>query len=687
MKLPLRPSLAAFTLIQLLPFPLRGAQPADATGSTPLDDVIVSAALPRSQFEQAQSVSILTGQNLQLAAEPSLGQTLARVPGVSSSYFGPGASRPIIRGLDGDRIRVLQNGLNTIDASATSADHAVSFDVANVKSIEVVRGPATLMYGSNAIGGVVNALDGRIVEENLDHTLRGSMGTRYSSVDNGYLANFMLEGGDGPYAFHVEGFTRAAEDLSIPGQARSARYQGANPLPPGEREPADHLPGSNLRAEGISGGGSYIWDDGFFGFSVGAFHTNYASPAEEGVSIDMDQVRLDVKGAFEHPWALIKKIDYRFAYSTYEHTEFEGTEPGTIFRNKGFDGRVEVQHEKIGPFEGTLGFQSDRSHFSALGDEAFVPTVLTQSNSGFIFEELPLGKVRFQLGLRYDHITAASETNPLFGPGRQRTFDNLSGSLGLVYNPTEDYAIAFSMAYSERAPTYQELYANGPHVATGVFEVGDPAMGVESSIGLDLSLRKRTGWVTGSLSGYYNRFSNFIGQFPTGGTMVVGGDTYPIYAYRGIGADFLGAELEATVHLLRPVSKTPPEDGLSNLDLEFRADAVRARDRQTGDPLPRIPPFHLSTAVVYQKGPFSARLEGVYAAPQERVSPNELPTDSYFLVNAALTYTLTRGPLVFDFYLKGTNLTDAEAREHTSFLKDRVPLAGRGLVVGMKTSF
>jgi iron complex outermembrane receptor protein len=341
----------------------------------------------------------------------------------------------------------------------------------------------------------------------------------------------------------------------------------------------------------------------------------------------------------------------------------------------------------VGPSEGTIGLQSNRSDFAALGDEAFVPPVLTHSNSVFIFEELPVGKVRFQFGARYDHITAESQSNPNFGPGQKRTFDNFSGSLGMVYNPTDDYAIALSVAYSERAPTYQELYSGGPHIATGTFDVGDPTLGVESSIGVDLSLRRRTGWVTGSVSGYYNRFSNFIGQLPTGAVAVVDGEDFPVYEYRSIDAEFFGAELEATVHLLRPVTDTPPEDGLANLDLEFRADVVRARDRTTGNSLPRIPPFHLTTALAFQKGPFGARLEGTYAAPQDRVSPAELPTDSYFLVNAAVTYTLVRGPLVFDFYLKGTNLTDAEAREHTSFLKDRVPLAGRGLVVGMKTSF
>ena len=221
-----------------------------------LDEVIISAPLDRPLYQQAQAASILASDALTLGSEASLGQTLSRVPGVSSTYFGASASRPIIRGLEGDRIKVLQNGLNTIDASAASPDHGVSFDVSNLKSIEVVRGPATLLYGSNAIGGVVNAIDGRIVDEKLDAgTIRGSLGSRFSTVDQGYATNFMLEGGLGHgLAFHLEGFTRAAEDFRVPGELRSSAFQERNPLAAGTPEPREVVPNSYLRAEGLSGG-------------------------------------------------------------------------------------------------------------------------------------------------------------------------------------------------------------------------------------------------------------------------------------------------------------------------------------------------------------------------------------------------------------------------------------------------
>ncbi|OYW74688.1 MAG: hypothetical protein B7Z37_16680 [Verrucomicrobia bacterium 12-59-8] len=652
----------------------------------PLDEMVITAPLDRPLFKQAQAASILSGQTLNLAIEPSLGQTLARLPGVSSSYFGPAASRPIIRGLDGDRVRILQNGLNTIDASATSVDHAVSFDTSNLKSVEVVRGPATLLYGSNAIGGVVNAIDGRIVDEKIDGTIRGALGGRYSSVDNGYQSSAMVEGGYKGLAFHVEAFTRAAEDFRIPGNARTPAEQAANPLPPGETETSKIMPNSNLRSEGVTSGLSYIWDKGFFGFAWTEFHTNYGSPAEPNVVIDMHQQRLDVRGAFYKPLPRIKEISYRFASSSYQHTEYDSGLPSTLFKNNGYDARVEVKHEKIAGMEGVVGYQSDRSEFSTAGSEAFLPSTITQADALFLYEDITRGPMSFQFGGRYDHISVESLASAAFGPAMARQFDNLSSSVGVVFTPNEEYAVAFTINRAERAPTYQELFANGTHAATGAFEIGNPNLQQEKSLGFDLNVRKRIGWVTGSVGGYYNRYSNFIGQFPTGVVHVVGGENYNELIYQATNAEFIGSELEATFHLLHPITTEPPEHQ-NNLHLQLRADVVRARDTKTGLSLPRIPPFHLSSTLILERGSFGARLEGIYAAPQSQLAMNEMRTSSYFLVNLTLTYRILQGPTTLDVFIKGMNLTNEDAREHTSVLKDRVPLPGRGLVAGLKLTF
>lgn len=647
-----------------------------------LEGITVSASrLGESASDLAQPVTVLEGQKLLLNLEASLGETLSNQPGVRSTYFGPASSRPVIRGLDGDRIRVLQNGLNTIDASASSFDHAVSFDPVSVSKIEVVRGPATVLFGPNAIGGVVNVTDNRIPSERIGEWVRGSVGTRVSSADNGVSSDIELEGGVGGFAWHLEAYKRNIENLEIPGYARSKRFREANPGDP-ENDERGTLENSWLDTEGFSAGASYIWDGGYFGLAYSGFDSNYGSPVEKDVSIDLRQRRWDFHGAFQEPFKGFREIKYRFATSNYEHTEFEGPDPGTTFTNDGYDGRVEFAHEAWGPLQGIFGYQIQRSDFEAVGDEKFLPQVLTKSHSAFLFEEMELsGEWRLEGGLRYDHISAEAGADVDFGPDRKRTFDTLSASLGVVYTPTEDYRVALSSSWTERAPTYQELYAGGPHVATGAFEVGDDGLSSEKSLGFDLSFRKVTGQVTGGVTLFYNRFNDYIGLFPTGGIE----DGLPEYAYQGTDAEFFGAELETTFHLLGPV--VAGETAEDHLNLELRADYVQANDRKTGDPLPRISPFHASAALDYKKGPFGARIESLFSAHQAETADNELPTDSYVMFNAALSYTIKSGPVTTDLYIKGVNLTDEEAREHTSFLKDSVPLHGRGVVAGVKVNF
>lgn len=657
-------------------------QAAEEPKTDELPEVTVTGSrLGRTAADQAQPVTVLEGEELLLNLEPTLGETLSRQPGVRSTYFGPASSRPVIRGLDGDRIRILQNGLNTIDASATSVDHAVSFDPVSVSKIEVVRGPATVLFGPNAIGGVVNVTDDRIPSEKIEELVTGSIGTRMSSADHGIASDIQLEGGAGGFAWHLEGYKRNHEDLEIPGHAKSRRFRQANPGAEGLDE-RGHLENSYLNTEGFSAGASYLWDGGYFGLAYSGFDADYGSPAEKEVSIDLEQRRWDFHGALFEPFRGIEEIKYRFATSDYEHTEFEGPEPGTTFTNQGYDGRIELAHEAWGPVQGTFGYQTQRSEFEAIGDEKFLPKTLTKSHSAFVFEELKLNDhFRFEGGLRFDHTSAEAEEDADFGPNRERKFDALSGSLGIVYTPNEDYVMALSTSWSERAPTYQELYAGGPHVATGAFEIGDDSLSTEESFGLDLSLRKTTGRVTGAVTAFYNHFDGFIGLFPTGEIE----DDLPVYGYRGTDAEFFGAEIEAVIHLLEPVVAGQVETDY--LNVELRADYVQANETSSGDPLPRISPFHASAALDYRKGPFGARLEGNFSAHQSETADDELPTDSYVMFNAALSYTLVSGPVTTDFYLKGVNLTNEEAREHSSFLKDVAPLSGRGVVAGVKMSF
>ncbi len=653
-----------------------------------LDETVITAnPLGRTLFEQVQPVSILTGERLRLSLQPTLGETLSSIPGVTSTYFGPAASRPIIRGLDADRVRVLQNGSNTIDASGTSVDHAVSFDPVSAESIEVVRGPATLLYGPNAIGGVVNVLDNRIPDERIEAPVRGTIEGRYGSVNSERGGAFTLEGGVRGFQWHLEGYKRATDELHIPGEVRSGRLQLREPLEEGEQEIRDVLPNSDLRTEGLSGGASYVWDGGYFGLAYSGFHTNYGTVAEPEVTIDMEQRRWDFRGAFFAPFAHVKSIKYSLGISDYEHTEFEGALPGTVFENEGCDGRIELTHEKLGVLEGALGFQSERSNFSAQGEEAFLPPVETQIDSVFLFEEAEFDPFRLQFGVRYDHVAVESSDAPGFAAGEERTFDNVSASAGFSYTPADGYVLALNAAFTQRAPTYQELFANGPHIATDAFEIGDSELDSEKAFSLDLSLRKKVGRVTGALSAFYYHFTDFIGLFANGEVVAGEEDALPVFEYLATDADFLGGEAELTVHLIEPLTGKDGATSGSQLDLEFKADYVRATDRGSDDPLPRIPPFRAGTALRWQAGGWSASIEGQYAARQNRTAAFELPTDSYFLVNASVGYRASFGPVTADFYVKGVNLADAEARLHTSILKDIAPLGGRGVIAGMKFEF
>lgn len=656
--------------------------------STRLDEIVVTAnRSDQTLFQQVQPASVLKDEELQLKLQPTLGETLNNEPGVSSTSFGPGASRPIIRGLGEDRVRILQNGTSVLDVSNVSPDHAVATDPLTIRSVEIVRGPASLLYGPNTIGGVVNVIDDRIPTERFTGTYpTGKFETRAGSADDLISNSGAVTWGAGPLVFHLDGFHRETSDLEIPGYARSAEKRASDPLAPGEIEARGTLPNSATESKGAGLGASYIWDDGYLGFSYSGVDSNYGTVAEPDVTIELHQRRWDMRGALYSPAPWIKEIDYKVGYSDYDHTEFEGPSAGTQFLIEGVNGRVELLHEKVGPFEGAYGVESQWSEFSALGSEAFLPTVENQVNSLFFFEEIAQEKLRYQFGARFDRQTNETETNAAFGPGIDRDFNAFSSSVGVVYQPVEDYAVTLSLAYTQRPPTYVELFANGPHVATGTFEIGDPDLGTEDSLSLDLSLRKRAGRVTGSVSGFYYRFNDFVSAQPTGAVDPV--DALPIYAYEVIGADFYGGEIETTFHLLE--AKKATETAVANdsrLDLILRADYVHAEDRSTGEALPRIPPLRFTAALDYAIGPFDTRLEGQYAAQQDSHADDELPTDGYFLLNASISYQVQLGDVATTFYVKGNNLTNEEARQSTSFLKDISPMAERGVIAGLRAEF
>lgn len=647
--------------------------------STKLNQIVVTAnPMDHAANDLAQPVTVLSGKELLSKSQTTIGETLAGELGVRSTYFGPNSSRPIIRGLDGDNIQILQNGVANIDASAASVDHNVSVDPLSVERIEVVRGPAALLYGSKAIGGVVNVIDNRIPDEPIAEKVTGAVDARYNSANEERSGSVLLEGGIGSYAWHVNGFGRETEDIRIPGFARSNSLRESSPLGAGEIEAKNELPNSQSDSKGGSVGVSKFFDDkGYFGVALTHYETNYGTVAEPDVTIEMEQQRLDFAGAYKQPVQGIKEVKYKLGLSDYEHTEFEGVNAGTVFKNQGYDSRVELVHNKLGMFEGAFGLQSSMSDFSALGDEAFLPTTKTHNNSGFILEEIPLGKFRLQFGGRLDYQTVKSETDPNFTTADSRDDLTKSGSAGFVYHPTEGYAIALSGSYTERAPNAQELYADGPHVATNSFEVGNKDLKVQKSQGIDLAFRKETGALTGEVNFFYNQFQNFIALVANGSNDPV--DNLPIFDYLNLDAEFYGTEAKANL--------TAYEKNSQKLAFELRGDYVEARNRVTREYLPRIAPLRIGASAIYNYKKVGFRLDADYTFKQGKLAQNETPTDGYTMFNAGLDYSLDVGPTNSILYLKATNLLDQEARSHVSFLKNIAPLPGRSIMAGIRTAF
>jgi iron complex outermembrane receptor protein len=572
-----------------------------------------------------------------------------------------------------------------------------------IERAEVVRGPAALLYGGSAVGGVVNLIDNRIPQTPLKG-VGGRVEARYGGADREKAAAGLLEVGNGRFALHADAYTRDTDDLRIPGFARSARLRAQDPQPV---EARDVLPNSASVSHGGALGGSMTWDRGYLGLSYAGMEKRYGVVAEPEVTINMKSDRLDLAGEVRDLGAFVTGIKFKAGHTDYRHTELDAGMPATKFRNKGYDGRLEAQHARIGPVQGAVGVQFTDFDFSALGDEAFVPATKNESRAVFVFEELPLDRLKLSFGGRHERTEVRSEGGgpddpltgtPRFGPAQERSFNANSGSVGAVYSFTPAIALAVNGAYTQRAPTFYELYANGPHAATGVYEVGNPAAGKETARSIDAALRVRSGAHSGSISVFYSRFSNFITLFDSGNTRGADGELNPVdadgdgvadvsgeeilpeFVYRGTSARFRGYELEGKFRLLeRP--------GL--LDLLLRFDYVHATDKTSGQPLPRIVPRRYSAGLAWKQQQFGANVELTYVDGQDRVAANELQTDSYTMLNAALTYTVKMPAPAGEvmLFVRGINLLNEEARNHASFLKDIAPLGKRAGQIGVRAQF
>ncbi|MCH8348603.1 MAG: TonB-dependent receptor, partial [Proteobacteria bacterium] len=547
-----------------------------------IEEVIVTASpLGRTRFDILQSTASLSGDKLEEDLGGNIGETLDHLPGISNSYFGPGAGRPIIRGLGGDRIRILIGGIGSLDASSTSPDHAVGGDVLTAQTIEVIRGPATLLYGNNAVGGVINIIDGRIPFELPENTFSSLSRVLYGTNGDDFsiATAFDLKASDA-WAFHAEGSFRNAGDITVPGYLRTAALRQNSPPAPGELEPFKTAPNTSLETTNISVGVSHFFKGGFAGMAISRLDSNYGIPLipgfgeEEAIRIDLKQTRFDFMSEIDREFLIFRRAKLRFGYGDYIHRELEGDEVGTTFLNEGWEGRIELLQKDRGNLSGAMGVQIKHRNFEAIGAEAFVPPNTTTQYGIFFMEEYSTGAWDFQGGARLEIQDISAPT-----VGISRSFTGVSISGGISYLLTEEMLIGVTVHRTERAPNAEELFSNGPHLATLAFELGDPALGEETATGFEVSLRKRYSRLTGSASFFYTSYKNFILEDFTG-TFIEG---LEVAQFMAIDVEFYGGEVEV---LFEAIDKSG-----FRLNFDGVIDFVRAKVSVRSTPLPPIPPF------------------------------------------------------------------------------------------------
>lgn len=628
-----------------------------------LDQIVVTASPLRGSAEElSEPVEVLGGEELDRTRAATLGETVGSLPGVQSSNFGPGVGRPIIRGLEGARVSVLSGGLGAQDVSAVSQDHALALEPFLADQIEVLKGPATLLYGSGAIGGVVNAVDGRIPEAAPASAFSGRAEVRYDNVSDGGTGMLRVDGGSEKFAVHADAVYRDQNDY----------------------ETSDGVqPNSFIDTEAGAFGASLIQDWGFLGASVSRYDNSYGNPGEPGdaeegeasVFLDMRQDRYESKLSIADPFAGIGQLRASLAHTDYEHTEFEGDEVGTQFEKQATEGRIELVHAQRGAWTGAWGLQLVDSVFEAVGAEAFVPRTKTKGAGVFAIERAQWDAFQVDLGARVDSVRSDPEAT-LSPEVRKRSFSPLSLSAGAIWKLSPQWDLVANLDHAERAPAEEELFANGPHAATAAFEIGEPNLTEEAANQIEFGMHFHGERLQLKAQAYYNRFSDFIYLVDTGD---FDEEDLPIRQWSQRDARFRGFEAEATLTLADNASGT--------WELHALGDSVRASFADGGGNVPRIAPQRFGAALRWNIAQWRASLGAMRYAEQDDVAANESPTDGYTLVDAHVAYHIDSAGLAWELFVDASNLTDQDARVHTSFLKDVVQLPGRGVSAGVRVFF
>ncbi len=656
-----------------------------------LGELLVTTAPGAVRQDRAyQATTVVTSRDLLKLGAMSLGETLSKQPGLSSTYFGPGSSRPIIRGLSGDRVRILQNGLSLGDASGTSPDHAVSVESRMADQIEVIRGPATLLYGSSAVGGVVNVMDASIARDLPPEKMSGFFEGLNGTVANERTGSLGLTSKIGNIVFSGSGVLRRSGDFNIPGFAtRDIKLRDEHEVP-------GILANSSVKGSSGNLGISLVGLRGYAGMSVSDQWSNYGVPGHghhvenhaeddhgesEGVRIDLDRSRIGFEGGLRFQDSKLQNLTLSVARNDYLHEELIKEVAATTFLNKSSEGRLESEYFLGGKVRGSLGASFSSRDFTVTGEEMFVPATDTRSRALFGYENISLTE---DLGLQVGSRIEQQNVETRLAASNAKTFQTFSSSLSFNWLALQNISFSVSGSRSSKIPTAEELFSNGPHFATGSFELGDPNLRIEKSTSVDLTINVNSKRFHASTSLYDTDFSDYI---------YLAYDTYdrdhdlPRYQYSQANAHFHGFEMEAEFDVYQGdmVLGTP------NLSLGIMTDAVIGKllDHDIEDVLyvPRLPPYRIGGSISYSRGLFSSDLALRYSGRQGKVSPMEEITDAFTMVDASVTYRLFSGAIFHDISLMVNNVTDSEARLHTSFQKDLVPLPGREVKLVYRMNF
>lgn len=659
----------------------------DDAGHAP---IVVTGRLISGDRDAIVAPVVINGEDLARRAAAQIGNVLAHLPGVSTSGFAPGASRPVLRGFDGPRVQVLTDGLGSLDASSVSADHGVAIDTLNVEQINVLHGPEVLLYAADPAGGAVNALDRRIPRRMPDKPVSvnalGAYGSAADSVNLGGAVDVALAP---RLAAHFDASYNHAGDVRIGGNVVSEplraqlRAEADDLTAAGDTEGAANLTAgldargrlANSWARGTTFGGglAFIDSGGSIGISVQRLTSDYGIPprpspeAPDPVSLSLRQTRYDLRGSVNLD-GFFDRLEARVAYGDYTHAEIEDGIAGTRFFNKAIESRLVLTQSRhalgSGSWRGESGVQYSTRNFRIEG-EPLLPNSVTERIAGFTRQQLSLGSVDFEGSLRGEHVSV--KPKGLASGDTNQTFGLFAAGAGLAWHPLESVTLSLSATHGERAPTAEELYIDGLHDATQSYERGNPSFRIERSNTVEAGLRYHGDRFAGAFTAYATDFSNFIAPIPTGERI----EGAPVYQYVQLPAKFRGLEAEGSWKAL------DWHDGRS-LSVEGAVDYVHASLTGSG-PAPRIPPLRVRGGLTYESDRLGANVEAIVHARQDRVTTYETPVDGYTLLNANLTWRPLgkNGPLAL--ILTGDNLLDTVGRLSTSETRDFVPIAGRDI--------